>query len=101
MDSFTAVIRIVDEVEAAINKELARVAASEAPDIQHGMGMIDLAYQVKLITYAQRDVLIEQLRRIVNVRREELRKAHHERLRAEHLNTWRPEDSTSISGGAA
>lgn len=69
-----------DEAERIISQSIAQVAGSIAPSIDRAAGEIDMAYKLHLIDYPRRDVLLGQLRVIVNNRRTQLREQHIARL---------------------
>lgn len=73
-------IRFADMAERHICNSLAALTSSQAPLLDRVAGEIDLAYKLHLIDYPRRDVLMGQLRAIVNHRRDQLRKQHHARL---------------------
>lgn len=68
------------QAERCIAENIAKVAASQAPSIDYVAGMIDLAYVLGCYRKDRRDVLLEQLRRVVNHRRSELHHQHLDRL---------------------
>lgn len=76
-------IQLADEAERYISASMARVAGSEAPSMDRTMGEIDMAHKLKLIDYARRDVLVGQLREIVNERRSAIRQERHARIMKE------------------
>lgn len=73
-------IAMADETERLIAKLLAKQAGSAAPAIDRTAGAIDLAYEQGFIDYPRRDVLMDQLRVIVNKRRHELLEQRHAKL---------------------
>ncbi len=76
-------IELADEAERLIAESFAKVAASEGPSFDLYAGEINLAFKLKLIDYPRRDVLLGQLRAIVNNRREVLKAQHIARLLGE------------------
>lgn len=71
---------LADYAEKAIAASMAQVAGSIAPTVDRVAGEIDMAYKLKLIDYPRRDVLMGQLRVIVNNRRAELREQQNARM---------------------
>lgn len=58
--------------EQRIANAMAAQSASQAPTIEGTAGEITMAYKLGLIDYPRRDVLLCQLRQIVNHRRSQL-----------------------------
>lgn len=77
-----AMIILADEAEREIAASMARVAGSDAPTTERAYGEIDLAYKLKLIDYARRDVLMSQLRQVVSVRLNQLNEQRNARILA-------------------
>ena len=80
MKTNTTVEMLADYAEKAIAASMAQVAGSIAPTVDRVAGEIDMAYKLKLIDYPRRDVLLGQLRVIVNNRRAELREQQNARM---------------------
>lgn len=66
--------------ELNISAELAKITASEVPCAKRVCAKIDFAYELKLIDYPRRDVLIGQAHELVRARREALNEARIKRL---------------------
>lgn len=77
---------LANEAERHISETLAKIAASNAPLTERASGKIDMAYELGLIDYERRQVLVEQLQAIAAFRRGELRKARNDALLAESHN---------------
>lgn len=71
---------LADHAEQNIAASMAQVAGSIAPTVDRVAGEIDMAYKLKLIDYPRRDVLLGQLRVVVNNRRAELREQQNAKL---------------------
>jgi len=71
---------LADKAEQHISQSIARIAGSIAPSIDRAAGEIDMAYKLHLIDYPRREVLMTQLRAVVNYRRTQLRELHNARL---------------------
>lgn len=80
MKTNTTLELLADYAEQNIAASMAQVAGSIAPTVDRVAGEIDMAYKLKLIDYPRRDVLLCQLRVIVNNRRQQLREIHNARL---------------------
>ena len=80
MKTNTTLELLADYAEKAIAASMAQVAGSIAPTVDRVAGEIDMAYKLKLIDYPRRDVLMGQLRVIVNNRRAELREQQNARM---------------------
>ena len=80
MKTNTTLELLADYAEKAIAASMAQVAGSIAPTVDRVAGEIDMAYKLKLIDYPRRDVLLCQLRVIVNNRRAELREQQNARM---------------------
>lgn len=94
-----AVILLADEAERQIAASMARVAGSNAPNIERTSGEIDLAYKLKLIDYARRDVLMNQLREIASARRKILLEERNSRILASAggVKHWWPEEAAKAA----
>lgn len=66
--------------EQCIAEQMGKLAASQNPTMDYCAGMIDLAYVQGNYGKERRDLLLEQLRRVVNNRRQELQKQRMARL---------------------
>lgn len=73
-------IQLADEAERQIAMSMVKQTSSMAPSIDRVAGEIDLAFKLKLIDYPRRDLLLCQLREIVNHRRTQLREQRIARL---------------------
>lgn len=71
--------RQAQQIERCVGEQMAKLAASQHPTMDYCAGMIDLGYVLGAYPKERRDVLLEQLRRIVNIRRQELHKQRLER----------------------
>lgn len=80
MKTNTTLELLADYAEKAIAASMAQVAGSIAPTVDRVAGEIDMAYKLKLIDYPRRDVLLGQLRVIVNNRRQQLREQQNARM---------------------
>ena len=80
MKTNTTLELLADYAEKAIAASMAQVAGSIAPTVDRVAGEIDMAYKLKLIDYPRRDVLLGQLRVIVNNRRAVLREQQNARM---------------------
>lgn len=58
--------------EHCIAEQMGKLAASQHPTMDYCAGMIDLGYVLGAYGKERRDLLLEQLRRVVNNRRQEL-----------------------------
>lgn len=75
-------VQLADEAERQIAMSMIRQTSSMAPAMDRVMGEIDMAYKLKLINYARRDVLVDQLQSIVAHRRRQLLEQRNARLLA-------------------
>lgn len=66
--------------EQRIANAMAAQSASQAPTIEGVAHMITFAYDLKLLSFERRDVLLCQLRQIVNHRRSQLCKQKNARI---------------------
>lgn len=80
MNNQTTLELLADYAEKAIAASMAQIAGSIAPTVDRVAGEIDMAYKLRLIDYPRRDVLLCQLRVIVNNRRQQLRELQNARL---------------------
>jgi DNA-binding IclR family transcriptional regulator len=69
-----------EQAESCIAEQMAKVAASIVPTMDYCAGMIDLAYVIGHFGKERRDLLLEQLRKVVNHRRQELHKQRISRI---------------------
>lgn len=72
--------RLAEQTERCIADQMAKLSASKHPSMDYTAGMIDLGYVQGSYTKERRDLLLEQLRRTVNHRRQELHKQRISRI---------------------
>lgn len=75
-----------DKAKSIISLSIASLARADSPDTVRPLiaGEINMAYKLELLTYAERDNLLNEMVAACARRRDELRRVRHQQLAEQH-----------------